>query len=115
MSSEPVDLRAKNDEHAPTYRGSAGPSASVSADGTMLGLPRCYWAARDSKAEDPHPGTSQGRRPTPLICEALAGRYDMSSCDLGWVRKQWLEIRVHELPGPFRRFFLPRFVLEDRG
>ena len=53
--------------------------------------------------------------PTPLICEALAGRYDMSGCDLGWVRKKWLEIRVHELPGPFRRFFLPGFILKDRG
>jgi hypothetical protein len=50
-----------------------------------------------------------------LLCETLAGRYDVSSCDLGRVRKQWLEIRVHELPGPFRRFFLPRFVLKDRG
>jgi hypothetical protein len=65
------------------------------------------------KQKTPAQGTSEGHMP--VICEALAGRYDMSSCDLRWVRKQWLEIRVHELPGPFRRFLLPGFILKDRG
>ena len=60
----------------------------------------CYRAARDSKQKTPT--QERARVICPLICEALAGRYDMSSCDLGWVRKQRLEIRVHELPGPFR-------------
>ncbi len=50
-----------------------------------------------------------------LACEVLAGRYDVSSCDLGRIRKQWLEIRVHELPGPLGRLFLPWFILKNRG
>ena len=81
--------------------------------GPCWACPKCYRAAHDSKHKTP--AQERAKVICPLICEALAGRYDMSSCDLGWVRKQWLEIRVHELPGPFRRFFLPRFILKDRG
>src|SRR5215813_4685844 len=39
----------------------------------------------------------------------------MPGCDLRRVRKQGLEIRVHELPGPLRGLFLPRLILKDRG
>jgi hypothetical protein len=37
MSSEPVDLRAENDEHAQHADARRG-EASVSADGTVLGF-----------------------------------------------------------------------------